>query len=91
MSSSTRAWIAAASIGAVEALKEYQGICRWNYGFRSIQQHAKASQAKKISVPSSSAAAAALSKKLMGDDENMTKSDESLRTVMYLGCWVLIN
>ncbi|XP_022717961.1 uncharacterized protein LOC111276484 [Durio zibethinus] len=86
MSSSTRAWIAAASIGAVEALKD-QGICRWNYGLRSIQQHVKnnirsSSQAKKVSVPSSSA----LAKKLR-DDEKLKKSEEALRTVMYLSCW----
>ncbi|XWS11113.1 hypothetical protein CRYUN_Cryun38cG0055900 [Craigia yunnanensis] len=86
MSSSTRAWAAAASIGAVEALKD-QGFCRWNYALRSIQQHVKnnirsSSQAKKLSVPSS-----ALSKKLIGDDKKLKKSEESLRTVMYLSCW----
>ncbi|GMI63688.1 Wound-induced polypeptide 3 [Hibiscus trionum] len=87
MSSSTRAWIAAASIGAIEALK-VQGICRLIHAQRSIQQHAKnnirssssSSQAKKIYVPSSD-----LSNKLR--DYKLKKSEESLRTVMYLSCW----
>ncbi|KAK8643880.1 hypothetical protein V6N13_013157 [Hibiscus sabdariffa] len=89
MSCSTRAWIAAVSIGAIEALKD-QGICRLVHAQRSIQQHAKnnirsspsssSSQAKKIYVPSSD-----LSNKL-GDDK-LKKSEESLRTVMYLSCW----
>ncbi|EOY12768.1 Protein of unknown function wound-induced - like 8 [Theobroma cacao] len=87
MSSSTRAWVAAASIGAVEALKD-QGFCRWNHALRSIQQHAKnnirsCSQAKK-KLPASSSSA--LCKKLR-DDEKLKKSEESLRTVMYLSCW----
>ncbi|XP_022753962.1 uncharacterized protein LOC111302297 [Durio zibethinus] len=87
MSSSTRAWVAEARIGAVEALKD-QGICKWNYALRSIQQNANNNirssfQANKISVPSSSA----LSKKLMRDAEKLKKSEESLRTVMYLSCW----
>ncbi|KAE8692302.1 2-nonaprenyl-3-methyl-6-methoxy-1,4-benzoquinol hydroxylase [Hibiscus syriacus] len=85
MSSSTRAWIAAASIGAIEALKD-QAICRLIHAQRSIQRHANnnirspsssSTQAKKTYVPSSD-----LSKK---DDK--LKSEESLRTVIYLSSW----
>lgn len=85
MSSTSRAWIVAASVGAVEVLKD-QGVCRWNYAIRSLQQQAKNnlrsySQAKKLYVPSS----LALSKRMR--DENFKRSEESLRTVMYLSCW----
>ena len=83
-SSASRA-IVAASVGVVEALKD-QGICRWNSALRYAGQQAKSqvrsfSQANsKLSSPSSSA----LSKVR---DEKMKKSEESLRTVMYLSCW----
>ncbi|KAL7219091.1 hypothetical protein ACSBR2_012215 [Camellia fascicularis] len=84
MSSTSRAWIVAASVGAVEALKD-QGFCRWNYAIRSIRHHAKNnlrsySQAKKLS-PSSSAV---VSSKIREDKANL--SEESLRKVMYLSC-----
>ncbi|TQD78399.1 hypothetical protein C1H46_036034 [Malus baccata] len=77
--------IVAASVGVVEALKD-QGICRWNSTLRYVGQKAKSqvrsfSQANsKLSSPSSSA----LSKVR---DEKMKRSEESLRTVMYLSCW----
>ncbi|EOY12769.1 2-nonaprenyl-3-methyl-6-methoxy-1,4-benzoquinol hydroxylase [Theobroma cacao] len=77
-----KVWVVAATIGAVEALKD-QGICRWNYTIRSLHQHIKNSirsfehQAKMLS-PSSSAAA---SNKLM------SKSEERMRKVMDLSCW----
>nr|GMC53792.1 hypothetical protein CDL12_20247 [Ipomoea batatas] len=81
MSSGSRAWIVAASMGAVEALKD-QGFARWNYALRMIQQQAKSnavrsySQATRLSSPSS----ALVSSKIR--EEKLKKSEESLRTVM---------
>ncbi|CAI0460826.1 unnamed protein product [Linum tenue] len=78
--------MAAASIGAVEALKDQLGFCRWNYILRSAHHYAKSnvrsiSQAKTL-APASSAAVA--SSKLKQEAQN---SEESLRKVMYLSCW----
>ncbi|KAG4961030.1 hypothetical protein AAZX31_13G284100 [Glycine max] len=87
MSSATsKAWIVAASVGAVEALKDQLGVCRWNYVLRCAQQHMKnhfrsLSQAKNVSSSS-----ALVASKLKGD-EKAKKAEESLRTVMYLSCW----
>ena len=84
-SASTRAWGVAASVGVVEALKD-QGVCRWNHALKSAQQHVKSharslSQAKKLSSSSSAMVTSSLK------DEKVKKSEESLRTVMYLSCW----
>ncbi|KAL2328280.1 hypothetical protein Fmac_021707 [Flemingia macrophylla] len=84
MSSTTKAWSVAASVGVVEALKD-QGICRWNHALRSAQQHVKShvgsfSQTKKLTSSS-----AMVSTRLK--NEKAKHSEESLRTVMYLSCW----
>jgi hypothetical protein len=81
MSSASRAWIVAASIAAVETLKD-QGVCRWNFVIRSMQQHAKNNirsyyQASKLSAQSS----AAISNHIKRSKE------ESVRKVMDLSCW----
>ncbi|XP_035543796.1 uncharacterized protein LOC109019345 [Juglans regia] len=86
MSSTSRA-IVAASVGVVEAMKDQMGICRWNYIIRSAQQNTKnhlrsMSQAKSLS----SSTSAVVSSKVR-NQEKMKRSEESLRTVMYLSCW----
>ncbi|XP_059452531.1 uncharacterized protein LOC132183152 [Corylus avellana] len=86
MSSGSKAWVVAASIGVVEALKD-QGFCRWNHTIRSAHQHAKnqlrsVPQAKKL-PPSTSSAMVSSSVR----DKKVKQSEESLRTVMYLSCW----
>ncbi|XP_058220175.1 uncharacterized protein LOC131330569 [Rhododendron vialii] len=86
MGLASRAWIVAASVGLVEALKD-QGFCRWNYTIRSMHHHAKANLRclprvnNKLSSPSS----AVVSSKLR--EQKARQSEESLRKVMYLSCW----
>ncbi|KAJ9671761.1 hypothetical protein PVL29_025462 [Vitis rotundifolia] len=78
-------WIAAASVGAVEALKD-EGLCRWNHALGLLQQHGRTnvgsfSQAKRLV----SSPPLVLSNKMR--EEKMKKAEESLRKVMYLSCW----
>ncbi|KAJ0779483.1 hypothetical protein HanPI659440_Chr06g0227021 [Helianthus annuus] len=80
MSSTSRAWMVAGTVGLVEALKD-QGFARWNYTIRAIHHHAKAnlrslSQTKKLSSPAA-----------MASSRSIQESEESLRKVMYLSCW----
>ncbi|CAN1123938.1 hypothetical protein LINPERPRIM_LOCUS3493 [Linum perenne] len=88
MSSTSKAWMVAASIGAVEALKDQMGFCRWNYILRSAHHYAKSnvrsfSQAKNLAKSLAPSSAAVVSSKL----KEAQQSEESLRKVMYLSCW----
>ncbi|EOA37236.1 hypothetical protein CARUB_v10010758mg [Capsella rubella] len=89
MSSRSKAWLVAASIGALEASKDQLGMCRWNYLIRSVNQRIKnnvrsASQANRFSSSSTTTTVAVAS---VNGDNKAKQAEESLRTVMYLSCW----
>ncbi|WOG91720.1 hypothetical protein DCAR_0310970 [Daucus carota subsp. sativus] len=88
MSAASKAWIVAASVGLVEALKD-QGFARWNYPIRCLHQRAKAnlpsfSHAKMLS---SSTHEPVLGRLLNSSQDKAKQSEESLRKFMYLSCW----
>ncbi|WMV39785.1 hypothetical protein MTR67_033170 [Solanum verrucosum] len=76
------AWIVAASIGAVEALKD-QGFARWNYALRSIHHYAKTNliASNNTSARRFSTAPAVVS------GEKLRKTEEKLSKVIDLNCW----
>ncbi|KAJ4791223.1 Wound-responsive family protein [Rhynchospora pubera] len=85
MASNTRkvSLVVAASISAVEALKDQAGLCRWNYALRSIQQRAKG----QLGAFSQATRASSVVERRKCMEEKANKSEEALRTVMYLSCW----
>ncbi|KAK7404953.1 hypothetical protein VNO78_06036 [Psophocarpus tetragonolobus] len=81
MSSAQKAWIVAASVGVVEALKD-QGVCRWNHTLKSAQQVIKRHVGSLSLAKNLSSSMVSTSTRLKGKP-----SEESLMTVMYLSCW----
>ncbi|WOK96430.1 hypothetical protein Cni_G05137 [Canna indica] len=85
--------LVAASVAAVEALKDQVGLCRWNYAIRMLQQRAKHSatpfsQATKMSAPApSSYSIEKWRRGGKGAADRARRTDESLSKVMYWDCW----
>lgn len=84
---SRNGWIVATSIGAVEALKDQLGVCRWNYGLRSLQQRAKTSVQSLYHTHTHNSSSSSSSddhheKKMMSERREM-----GLKKVMELSSW----
>ncbi|XP_050219856.1 uncharacterized protein LOC126670220 [Mercurialis annua] len=86
MNVTRKAWMVAASIGAVEALKD-QGICRWNYTLRSVQQHAKNNLRSFSSAASSSSSAANAVSNEISNAMLKKKEEACMEKVMGLSCF----
>uniref|UniRef100_A0A7N0V2D6 Wound-responsive family protein n=1 Tax=Kalanchoe fedtschenkoi TaxID=63787 RepID=A0A7N0V2D6_KALFE len=79
---SYKAWVVATSIGAVEALKDQLGVCRWNYAIRSLQQHARNNirslrQGRRMETESGA----------WYVEKRAGRHEESFQKVMELSCW----
>ncbi|KAG8386250.1 hypothetical protein BUALT_Bualt03G0129400 [Buddleja alternifolia] len=80
--------IVAASIGAVEALKDQLGVCRWNYALRSIQQRAKTSVQSILPPKSSSSSASGMvGNRMIRESEKIKRAEKAMKKVMDLSSW----
>ncbi|VFQ58637.1 unnamed protein product [Cuscuta campestris] len=83
------AWLVAASIAAVEALKD-QGIARWNYPIRTLHQHAKSKvtsycQTKRCS--SSLPPSSVVSGKVIREANKVSKTERNMNRVVEMNCF----
>ncbi|GMJ11473.1 Wound-induced polypeptide 3 [Hibiscus trionum] len=86
MSAAKRTWIVAASVYAVEALKD-QGICRWNYSLRLAKNNLSRSLPSlrsEVRSEVSPATAVTVSGKMR---EEKKKPEKSMKKVMELNSW----
>lgn len=72
--------VVAASVGAVEALKDQAGLCRWGYPLRSLYRHAAA-------APRVRALFASLSEAAAPRPASLSAEEAKLRKAHHLVCW----
>ncbi|CAN6237200.1 unnamed protein product [Urochloa humidicola] len=78
--------VVAASMGAVEALKDQAGLCRWDYALRSLYHRAAAPRIHALSAALSDAAAAEAELPRAGAGRP-SAADARMRKAYHLVCW----
>ncbi|CAL9761407.1 unnamed protein product [Musa acuminata subsp. burmannicoides] len=76
--------VVAASMSAVEALKDQAGLCRWNYVVRSLQQRAKSSMGSLSQAKRTSYSVDRSRRGWQAAAEKRKQSEEALRTVILI-------
>ncbi|XP_066347960.1 uncharacterized protein [Miscanthus floridulus] len=81
-------WMVAMSVGAVEALKDQAGLCRWNCRIEKINWTAFIDRIPSMANVRSSFTAQAKKLAPAAEKRRVDKAaEEGMRTVMYLSCW----
>ncbi|XP_042381709.1 uncharacterized protein LOC121974626 [Zingiber officinale] len=84
-SGSKASLVVAASMAAVEALKDQAGLCRWNYALRSLHHRAKRSitevSAQQTKRPSRGQAKGA------EERDGSKRTEESMSRIIYWDAW----
>lgn len=84
-SASKASLVVAATVAAVEALKDQAGLCRWNYALRSLHHRAKRSvmevSAQQAKKPSRGEAERAAKR------DRSKRTEESLSRIIYWDAW----
>ncbi|KAF7836784.1 wound-responsive family protein [Senna tora] len=81
--SARKGWIVASSIGAVEALKDQLGVCRWNNVMRGLNQHSKINIRSYVNPQKVSSSLALSNYKA----KPKRSKEECMDKVMDLNCW----
>ncbi|GJM90267.1 hypothetical protein PR202_ga06529 [Eleusine coracana subsp. coracana] len=76
--------VVAASMGAVEALKDQAGLCRWDYALRSLYHRAAAPRIQALSARLSDSVAAA---QPAAQRCRPAAADARMRKAYHLVCW----
>ncbi|KAK3131112.1 hypothetical protein QOZ80_6BG0502180 [Eleusine coracana subsp. coracana] len=90
VSKKASSFVVAASMSAVEALKDQAGLCRWDYAIRSVYQRAKVSgRAFPVSISSSSQTAGSSSAACAAGGRARARrpEEEKLQKAYHLVCW----
>ena len=76
-------WMVAMSVGAVEALKDQAGLCRWDYALRSLYHRAVPASLSSSSQHAGSGSAAAVGRAA----RPRRSEEEKLHKAYHIVCW----